>query len=166
MKGFKFSTILFTLYVLSSCTATMTGAKASAEMRSMQKVVEIPGLTQDEIYIRANSWFVSTFNSAESVIEFQDKESGKIMGKYVFTYGEGVYTFGVKQTVDVEMKEGKMRVSFTNPNYRTLSGMGETYYNTQYTPLETEAGVKRARAEWEQLVIDLTEYINNESSDW
>src|SRR5574344_2909153 len=80
-----FSTAILLLVIASGC-ATMMGAKATPEMRTYKRIIEIPGQTKDQIYIRANSWFVETFNSAESGIEFQDKEAGKIMGNYVFSY--------------------------------------------------------------------------------
>lgn len=74
--------IILAGFILNGC-ATMMGAKAAPEMRTFEKVIEISDKSKDQIYIKANGWFVETFNSAESVIEFQDKEAGKIMGKYV-----------------------------------------------------------------------------------
>lgn len=46
------------------------------------EIIDVPG-TKDELYIRANQWMVRHFKSAKSVIQFQDKEAGKIMGKYL-----------------------------------------------------------------------------------
>src|SRR5690625_7103367 len=68
-------------------------------------------MKKDDLYIRTNGWFVETFNSPESVIEFQDKEAGKIMGKYVYTYSEGVYTYAVRQTISIDIREGRLRMS-------------------------------------------------------
>ncbi|WP_107822016.1 DUF4468 domain-containing protein [Mangrovibacterium marinum] len=47
-----------------------------------EQVIEVPG-TKDELYVKANEWMVRSFNNAKSVIQFQDKEAGKIMGKYL-----------------------------------------------------------------------------------
>lgn len=152
------------LLIASGC-ATMMGAKATPEMRTYERIIETPGQTKDEIYIKANSWFVETFNSAESVIEFQDKEAGKIMGKYVFSYTEGVYTHIVKQTVDISIKDEKVRVIINNPLYKTTSGLGETYYNATYSPLETQKGVDRARAEWIDLITSLENYLQK-NDEW
>jgi len=38
-------------------------------------------------YVLANEWLVETFNNAESVIQFADKESGLVKGKYVLRAG-------------------------------------------------------------------------------
>lgn len=157
--------VLLTTMTLIRC-GTMMGAKANPELRSYEEVLELPGHSKDQLYIRANSWFVETFNSAESVIEFQDKEAGKLMGKYIFSYSEGVYTYNVKQTVDVEMKDDKVRVRITNPLYRATSGMGETYYNNSYRLLETQQGVERARSEWKKLTASLESYLEEKDEDW
>ncbi len=168
MKMVKLITFLTSIilagFTLNGC-ATMMGAKAAPEMRTFEKVIEVSGKAKDQIYIKANGWFVETFNSAESVIEFQDKEAGKIMGKYVFTYSEGVYTYSVKQTVDIEMKEGKIRVKVNNPLYKATSGMGETYYNATYRALETQKGIERARKEWSELTQSLENYLN-QNDEW
>ncbi|PTN28985.1 hypothetical protein C6366_18615, partial [Desulfonatronum sp. SC1] len=80
--------IIITFY---SC-ASMMGTTAPEEARRYERIIEVPNHTKSEIYVKANAWFVETFNSAENVIEFNDRESGRVMGKYVFTYNEGVYT--------------------------------------------------------------------------
>jgi hypothetical protein len=153
------------LFLLATGCATMMGTKATPEMRTYERIIEVPGQTKDRIYIKANSWFVETFNSAESVIEFQDKEAGKIMGKYVFSYAEGVYTYSVKQTVDISIKDDKVRVIINNPLYKITSGMGETYYNATYRPLETQKGVERARTEWTELTTSLDNYLQKDD-EW
>lgn len=151
------------LLIVSGC-ATMMGSKAAPEMRTYEKIIEVSGQSKDEIYIKANAWFVETFISAESVIEFQDKESGKIMGKYVFSYYEGVYTYDVKQTVDISIRDSKVRVIIKEPYYRTTSGMGTVYPNATYSPLETQKGVERARMEWSKLIAALENYIQKDDS--
>src|SRR5690625_5187989 len=112
MRMKKLITLIFTVVLispfLSSC-GTMMGAKVDESERSIDEIVEAPGMKKDALYIRANGWFVETFNSPESVIEFQDKEAGKIMGKYVYTYSEGVYTYAVRQTISIDIREGRLR---------------------------------------------------------
>jgi hypothetical protein len=89
MKRVLFYSVLTVLLsaFLYAC-GTMMGAKAPEEARRFEKVIDVPGFSKSDLYVKANAWFVETFNSAESVIEFQDKEAGKIMGKYVFSYYE------------------------------------------------------------------------------
>ena len=164
LKMVKFSMILVSVIILAGC-ASMMGEKASPEMRNFKKIVEIPGQSKNAIYQKANSWFVETFRSGESVIEYQDKEAGKIMGKYVFSYAEGVYTYDVKQVIDVAIKNNKVKVEIKKPLIRTASGLGQSYPNNQYRPLETKAGLNKARDEWNQLVSSLKGRLNK-NEEW
>ena len=158
------SIFAFALVLFTGC-ATMMGVKAPPEMRTFEKIIEIPNQTKSYLYIKANSWFVETFNSAESVIEFQDKEAGKIMGKYIFSYAEGVYTYNVRQIVDIAIKDNKIKIVINNPLFKATSGMGETYTNTSYRPLETQKGIDRARVEWNNLANSLEEYLKK-NDEW
>lgn len=158
------ASILVIILTTSGC-GMMMGAKASPEMRSFEQIIEITGMPKNKIYIKTNSWFVETFNSAESVIEFSDKDAGKIMGKYVFNYSDGVYTYSVKQTVDISIKDDKVRVIIKNPFYKLTSGMGETYHSAQYTKLETQKGIDRARKEWSELITSLENYLMSDN-EW
>ena len=120
--------IPFTFY---SC-GTMYGAKGTEDARNFERIGEFPNVSKSDLYIRANSWFVATFVSAESVIEFNDKESGKIMGKFTYEYDEGVYTYRVRQVISVDIKDGKIRFIVNDPYYRVTSGAGKYYSNTPY----------------------------------
>lgn len=162
MKQLLFALIIITSY---SC-GTMMGAKIDESFRSMEIVYDFPGKTKNELYIAANTWFVENFTSAENVIEFQDKESGKIAGKYTFSYLEGVYYQRVKQTVNIDIKEEKLRIVFSNPMYNTYAtALGDTYYDNTYKPLITQKGVLRARQEWSTTAKSLEAYLKSKQ-DW
>lgn len=47
----------------------------------VSKTLDASG-TKNQLYTRANEWMIAAFNSAESVIEYSDKEDGVIVGKY------------------------------------------------------------------------------------
>ncbi|MEX0598936.1 MAG: hypothetical protein WD512_20800 [Candidatus Paceibacterota bacterium] len=53
------------------------------QSQEVQKTMEVTTGNED-LYIDVNTWMVETFNSAESVIQFSDKESGIVMGRYFF----------------------------------------------------------------------------------
>ena len=159
----KYFFIIFSLIILQSCS-TMMGTTANPELRSMENIIEFPNLNKDQIYIKSNTWFVETFNSAKSVIEFSDKESGKIIGNYNFVYSEGVYNYSVKQTIDLEIKDNKVKLKFSNPIYLITGGMGQTYNHTSYKPLLTEKGVSRARNEWLKMSSNYATFVNKDTS--
>ena len=158
--------LLFFVLVLFNGCASMYGPNAPVEMRSFEKIIEIPNVTKDEIYVKSNSWFVETFNSAESVIEYQDKEAGKIMGKYVFSYTEGLYFYDVKQTISIDIKDNRIRVSIYNPFSKiTGDALNGNNSGNSYKPLVTQAGIDKARLHWNKLAKSLEESLNA-NSDW
>lgn len=150
---------------LNSC-ATMMGVQAPPEMRTFEKIIEISNKSKADLYINANSWFVETFNSAESVIEFQDKEAGKIMGKYVFSYVEGIYYYDVRQTISIDVKDNKVRIVINDPYYKTTGDVLNGSYGggKNYTPLVSQKGIDRARLEWNKISESLIAYLNKETN--
>jgi len=144
----------------------MRGPKAPIEQRQYQNITSVSDIDKNQIYVKANSWFVETFNSAESVVEFQDKDAGKIAGKYTFSYTEGMYTYRVKQTLNVDIKDGKIRISITEPYYQVTGDALSGIYSSPaaYRPLETQVGIDKARAEWIKLEQSLISYINKNDS--
>ena len=64
------------LFIVSGCAA-LNGPKAPESDKSIENIINLDGKSKDDIYISANGWFVDNFNSAESVIQFQDKKLEK-----------------------------------------------------------------------------------------
>jgi Domain of unknown function (DUF4468) with TBP-like fold len=156
-----FLPILF--LIITSCSTTQKIPLAD----SYEKIIEVPNLSKDEIYIKANAWFVEEFKSAESVIQFQDKEAGKIMGKYTFKPYKTNYYF--RNIISVEIRENKMRVKFYDPyfwnvpvlsdkgSYKSISSLGlaaRNFYLSKYL-IPT----------WTNMSNSLDSKLN-ESDDW
>lgn len=80
-------------------------------------VEKVEGATKDELYVRAREWFARTFNSANKVLQMDDKAAGKLIGKAsepgvslsLFTGG-----FMMDYTVSITVKEGRYRYEITN----------------------------------------------------
>jgi hypothetical protein len=128
------------------------------EQRRFERIINVPGKSKNTLYIKANAWFVETFNSAESVIEFQDKESGSIIGKYVFSYMPDLYVRNVRQTISIDIRNGKVRIRIKDPYIRGADG--------PYYPLTTQSGIDRARREWTGLANSLDSYLNSRDERW
>ncbi len=164
IKAFCYIGIVAVLSTFLYSCASMMGAVAPEEARRYERIIEVPNHTKSDIYVKTNAWFVETFNSAESVIEFQDRESGRIMGKYVFSYNEGVYTHVVRQTISIDCRDNRVRIVINDPYYKTTQGMGQYYPNAQYSPLKTQAGIDKAKIRWEGLSNSLEEYLQTDDS--
>ena len=82
---------------------------------SYEGVVKVEGASATDLYIKANEWFAMAFNSANNVIQMQDKDAGKIIGKGAIEveksgYHNGVFDFTIKFTA----KEGRYRYVITD----------------------------------------------------
>ena len=82
MKNLLRLKILFlTTFLLTSCGSMFTTTMLYPEQKS--KIVNIANTNKSDLFVRANNWMVETFNNAESVIQFSDKENGIVTGKYL-----------------------------------------------------------------------------------
>lgn len=83
------------------------------------EVVNVEGKTKTELYINANEWIVHTFNSAKDVIQFNDKEAGKIICKTLtsISFGKGwnkVILDPIYFLVTIEVKDGRYKITASN----------------------------------------------------
>ena len=82
---------------------------------SYEGIVQVEGNSATDLYIKANEWFAMRFNSANNVIQMQDKDAGKIIGKGAIEveksgYHNGVFDFTIKFT----SKEGRFKYVITD----------------------------------------------------
>ena len=89
---------------------------------SYTEVVELPHLTKDEIYVRALDYFTYNYGDANEVLQTEDKESGRLVGKGIYDNvhtGWSIYTaeYDTWHIVQVDIKEGKARIIVTLTNY-------------------------------------------------
>lgn len=83
-----------------------------------QGVQRVDGVSKDELYIRAREWFAKTFVSAQAVIQMDDKEAGKIIGKGVarssFVMLLTPVSYTLYYTVSITVKDGRYRYEITD----------------------------------------------------
>ncbi|EPX2313329.1 DUF4468 domain-containing protein [Acinetobacter baumannii] len=112
---------------LAGCATT---PQQPSEPVKFEKVYQIDGLNQAQIYDGARQWFAVAFASANAVIQYDDKASGTIIGKGNMRYPcsgmECLAMTGnerVDFTVRVDTKDGKMRVGYDGLTYSAPSHM-------------------------------------------
>jgi hypothetical protein len=155
------------MFLLFSCASVMPNiVPVSGEVES--KIIAVEGLTKDELYIKVNSWAVDAFNSAESVIEFQDKEAGIVKGKYSTDIVEGIYYSRIKTTLTVEVKEGKCLIRLSDPLTQfTGDALNGSYGgNRAYKPIDTQAVLDKAKIEWEGLIVSFESAMLEGKAAW
>ena len=90
---------------------------------SYTRIVEVPEIkSKDEIYNRALNYFVYNYGSGKSVIQTQDKELGRIIGKGLYKnvhIGISLITTYVDcwHIVRVDIKDGRARIILTLTEY-------------------------------------------------
>jgi hypothetical protein len=149
--------ILLSIFLVS-CAPMM-----DVKIDKTQKIIETD-LTKNEIFVKSNQWMVKTFNNAESVIQFSDKESGTITGKYMlkqtYTIGLNYQTIpngGIFAIINLDIKENKARITITPEEYTSR----ETGNSQFIYPEET------ARQDIDDLLNDFETYMNiKENKNW
>lgn len=106
---------------------------------------------KDELYLKAKSWLAKTFVSANSVIQLDDKEAGKIIGKGAMLYDDGSDYYKVHHTVrytlTVNVKNNKYRLvlsDFINEGYANndkINGYGLLLDDEKFLSLPYSKGV-------------------------
>jgi len=95
-------------------------------------IVETPNLTKVDLYNNAKQWFVDYFKSSKDVIQNEDKDQGRIVGKGIIFISrkdngsKGDYNDEI--TIQVDVKDGKYRYRIYNMtiirevSYNALTG--------------------------------------------
>ncbi len=84
------------------------------------EIVKVDSVSKSELYNRAKIWFATTYNSANDVIQMENKDEGEIIGRAIITYSPTVYfaseqTRGViKYTVKLFVKDGRYKYEITD----------------------------------------------------
>jgi len=102
------------------------------------ELIDTVNASKNELYIKAAEWLANSFKSAKSVIEMQDKEAGKIVGKGTNDYiSESLFntiTHHINFTFTIDVRDSKYRIRITNfvddgysyqhPQFGNSYGMG------------------------------------------
>lgn len=110
MKKLNILLILGLALLIMSCATVKP-----SEVKGMTKVVDVPGVSKDELFVRASSWMVETFNSSKSVTQYSDKEAGIIKGKYVIDFPQLTAQGSCDATITIECKDEKCRLIIDDP---------------------------------------------------
>lgn len=113
------------------------------------QVIECGEKNKEQIYVAMNYWFTATFNDANSVIKMNDKEIGCIIAEgylpniATHTGGMATYQISVRPIIKVDIKDKKIRVTYTVQGYEAVEVVGGGFWaaaaggNTQKTRIES-----------------------------
>lgn len=91
-----------------------------------QEVIEAPGKTKSQLYVALNYWATATFKDKQA-ITLNDKENGciiisstiKNIVEHMGTINK--YSVSITPVIRVDIKDGKVRVTYTVQNYDILA---------------------------------------------
>ena len=150
------------------CSMAMFAVDATKEMKTYEELFDVPNKSKNDLYVNANTWFVNTFNSAESVIEYQDKEAGKIMGKYIFETIDGIHHYNIKQTIAIDIKDGRVKVNIMDAYYQGSGDNlnGRYYPSREFVALNSKKIYEQVvKPKWKTLIESLKISLNKKT-DW
>ncbi|MDO4160071.1 MAG: DUF4468 domain-containing protein [Prevotellaceae bacterium] len=94
------------------------------------QIIETPGKTKNQLYVLLNYWFTATFNDANSAITLNDKELGTIIAQGYMSNiaehagGSNSYYVSIKPIIKCDIKDEKIRVTYTVPYYDVTCMVG------------------------------------------
>ena len=132
----------------------------TTESVPVSKVIQVENANKDELYVKANNWMVTAFNDAESVIQFTDKESGTITGKYLLGTVSQANQYEPANRVfallNIQFKDGATNITITPESFRYAKGNPYTLYTEE-----------DAKSDINGLIASYEEAIQKEvSNDW
>ena len=146
-----------------------------------EDIVKLEGIEKDVLYIRANEWFAKTFKLANAVIQVQDKEAGKIIGRGSISVTNLGYDYGVFEfTLSFTAKEGRYKYVITDIRHdkstATYGGTGGAIENEKpdcgtFLMFKKQWKSLKSKADKELKFVsnDLVEYmsrVDNSDEDW
>lgn len=84
------------------------------------EVVKIDSVLSNELYNRASLWFATAYNSANDVLQMDDKDKGQIIGKANIIYKPKVFSGSeqtkgsIKYTIKIFVKDGRYKYEISD----------------------------------------------------
>lgn len=95
------------------------------ESLTYQQVIQVPGKTKQQLYVALNYWVTATFKDKQA-ITLNDKEEGCIIVSSTIpnivehTGTLNKYSVSITPVIRLDIKEGRVRVTYTVQNYDIL----------------------------------------------
>jgi len=118
--------------IVSGCAGMQPVSEAD---RTFDGVFEAPGFSKDQIFTATKIWIAEHFRSAKSVIEYENKEDGTLIGNGIIPYPcssalecLGKPNWMIPFTMRVDMKDQRFKLTFSNirlswpPSYNSTFG--------------------------------------------
>ena len=115
-----------------------------------QQVIEAPGKTRQQLYVALNYWATATFKDKQA-ITLNDKEAGcfiissTIPGIVNHTGTLNKYSVSITPVIRLDIKDGKVRVTYTVQNYDILTDISGGWISMMESDQRTYGDSKRKK---------------------
>lgn len=114
---------------------------------TFERVIEAKNQNKEQLYVLINYWVTQSFNDANSVIKLNDKDAGVVIVQgycdniAIYNGFANLYKIGIKPTIKIDIKDGKVRVTesiqYYHVNMIAGGGIGSVLLGVQST-IDTE----------------------------
>ena len=143
--------------LLAGCATNSLSPDQESEL---QYVKTFEGVEKQVLYDKSLEWVARTFDSANSVIQLKNPETGQIIGRGISRTSGTPLDFMTKRpfeyTMVIDIKDEKMRASFESVNSIRVGNVAGPNMDFQSD---------QVIASLEGLVEDLHSFINTEAAD-
>jgi len=152
--------MLFFLIMISFILSCSSYQKVDTPKREVVKINEVD-LSKDDIYNRSLQFIAENFKSAKAVIEYKDKESGRIIGNGSLMISDGIMQRPASFTMVIDIKEKKYRIIYKNLLYRPGTKM-------PWKPIDYAGPYNSMMKSLDELTIRFNDYLSkaNENKDF
>lgn len=157
--------IIITIFLIGSVVLLFSVEKYEFPKKDgkifFTEVVEVPDVEQSILHSRALEWFAKAFKSAQDVIQMNDKENGKIVGKGNFgdininvNLGLVPVEGHVNFTISIYFKEGKYKFEITDFYHEGLGRYSNGIRDVNGGSLDSEkpeCGIAMPKKKWQSI---------------
>jgi len=105
--------VLSTLVMLTGCHASHT---EKPDDMTVQRVIEVPNVDKGTLFDTSRMWYASSFNQENSVIQYENRENGIIMGNGLLVDYTFLDEHRIKFYLSTEVKDNKVRITAVGAN--------------------------------------------------
>lgn len=125
------SVVLLISVVLVGACATRTATPEQEE--SLERIESFPGVSERELYDRAEDWIARNFKSADDVVQLRDPDSARIIARGLARPSLDLgFQRAFTYTMILDFQEERMRVRYENLESRDTDGVAGPDMNYQW----------------------------------
>jgi hypothetical protein len=137
------------------------------ETLTFTDVIQVEGVSKNELYNRARLWFIGAFVSADDVLLMENKQEGQLIGEGNFKFVPKMYLGSdiggiIKFTIKLFVKDGRYKyviTEFVNKPKGAKQGIFGVITTDYYCPVKTGGSKKWNDKTWWNMKSDIYKNI-------